>query len=139
MENIRVLVNGEPATCEAGTTLYQLSVQYAEKNDSRPAIVAKVDGVVKELSYPVSEECGIRFCTYEDMEGKKAYVRGIKMILLKAFYKEVPKDKFEKITVETSLDTGYYCTFSGGVDVTEELLGRVAARMSKYVKEDVLF
>ena len=31
MENIRVLVNGEPATCEAGTTLYQLSVQYAEK------------------------------------------------------------------------------------------------------------
>ena len=49
MENIRVLVNGEPATCEAGTTLYQLSVQYAEKNDSRPAIVAKVDGVVKEL------------------------------------------------------------------------------------------
>ena len=121
MHKIQVSVNGETVWCEPGITLYQLAAQCAGDHKGQPAIVAKVDGVVRELYYTVTEECNIRFCTYEDMEGKKAYVRGIAMIMLKAFYKEVPKDKFEKITVQYSLDSGYYCTFAGGVELTDEL------------------
>lgn len=139
MEEIKVMVNGRPMSCEAGTTLQELAVQYDEQTDGWPAIVAKVDGVVKELWNSVTEECEIRFCTYQDLEGKKAYVRGITMIMLKAFYKEVPKDQFEKITVENSLDTGYYCTLSGGVEITDELLAKVEKRMRKYVDDDVVF
>ena len=139
MEEIKVMVNGRPMSCEAGTTLQELAVQYDEQTDGWPAIVAKVDGVVKELWNSVTEKCEIRFCTYQDVEGKKAYVRGITMIMLKAFYKEVPKDQFEKITVENSLDTGYYCTLSGGVEITDELLAKVEKRMRKYVDDDVVF
>lgn len=139
MEKIEVMVNGEPVSCESGITLQELSVQYAADKKCRPAIVAKVDGVVKELYHTVSEKCEIRFCTYQNIEGKKAYARGITMIMLKAFYKEVPKDQFEKITVENSLDTGYYCTLSGGAEVTEELLEKVEKRMRKYVEDDVVF
>ena len=69
-------------SCEAGTTLQELAVQYDEQTDGWPAIVAKVDGVVKELWNSVTEKCEIRFCTYQDVEGKKAYVRGITMIML---------------------------------------------------------
>lgn len=126
-------------SCEAGMTLQELAVQYDEQTDGWPAIVAKVDGVVKELWHSVTEKCEIRLCTYQDLEGKKAYVRGITMIMLKAFYKEVPKDQFEKITVENSLDTGYYCTLSGGVEITDELLAKVEKRMRKYVNDDVVF
>ncbi len=126
-------------SCEAGMTLQELAVQYDEQTDDWPAIVAKVDGVVKELWHSVTEKCEIRLCTYQDLEGKKAYVRGITMIMLKAFYKEVPKDQFEKITVENSLDTGYYCTLSGGVEITDELLAKVEKRMRKYVNDDVVF
>lgn len=139
MEKIEVMVNGEPVSCEAGITLQELCVQYAARQNSRPAIVAKVDGVVKELYHTVSEKCDIRLCTYQDVEGKKAYARGITMIMLKAFYKEVPKDQFEKITVENSLDTGYYCTLSGGAEITDELLEKVEKRMRKYVEDDVVF
>lgn len=139
MEKIQVLVNGEPVSCEAGTTLHELSRLCEGKQISRQAIVAKVDGVVKELYHTVTEPCDIRFCTYEDMEGKKAYVRGITMIMLKAFYKEVPKEQFEKITLENSLNSGYYCTFSGSAEITEELLARVDARMRKYVEKDEVF
>jgi len=139
LEEIKVMVNGRPMSCEAGTTLQELAVQYDEQTDGWPAIVAKVDGVVKELWNSVTEKCEIRFCTYQDVEGKKAYVRGITMIMLKAFYKEVPKDQFEKITVENSLDTGYYCTLSGGVEITDELLAKVEKRMRKYVDDDVVF
>lgn len=138
MREIQVSVNGEAVRCEPGITLYELAEKCGGRN-GRPAIVAKVDGVVKELYHTVTEECDVRFCTYADVEGKKACVRGIAMIMLKAFYKEVPKDKFEKITVEYSLDSGYYCTFAGGVELTDELLANVEARMRKYVSDDVLF
>lgn len=139
MEEIQVMVNGRPMSCEVGMTLQELAVQYDEQTDGWPAIVAKVDGVVKELWHSVTETCEIRFCTYQDLEGKKAYVRGITMIMLKAFYKEVPKDQFEKITVENSLDTGYYCTLTGGAEITDELLAKVEKRMRKYVNDDVVF
>ena len=60
------------------------------------------------------------------------------MVMLKAFYKETPKDKFEKISVEYSIDTGYYCTLRG-VEVTDELLACVSDRMKRYIDEDVTF
>lgn len=139
MEKIRVITDGESIMCEKGITLYELSKQAGCHSGKQDIIVARVNGIVKGLSSTVTEECNIRFCTYEDEEGKNAYLRGIKMIMLKAFYKEVPKDKFEKITVENSLDTGLYCTLNDGEPVTEELLKRVEERMHKYVNDDVVF
>lgn len=138
MDTIDVIVNGTKVTCEKGITLYQLSNQHADLVGPHPAIVAKVDGSVKELYNTVSEPCEIRFCTYEDSVGKKAYIRGITMLVLKSFYKEVPKDKFEKVSVEYGLDTGFYCVLSGA-KVTEDLLSRVEERMKKYVSEDTIF
>lgn len=139
MDTIQVTVNGNRVECERGITLYQLSLQCAELLGGREAIVAKVNHVVKELFHTVTENCEIRFCTYESSEGRKAYVRGITMIMLKAFYKEVPKDKFEKVTVENSLDSGYYCRLTAGVRLTDKLLKSVEARMRKYVEDDVMF
>lgn len=138
MEKIQVVVNGENVLCDKGITLYQLSLDCQEILGGRDAIVAKVDGVVKELANTVTEECRIHFCTYEEDEGKKAYVRGITMIMLKAFYKEVPKEKFEKLTVENSIDSGFYCRLETA-EVTEELLKRVEKRMRKYVNDNVEF
>ncbi len=139
MEKVQVIVNGKPILCKKGITLHQLSVEQAALLGNTDVLLAKVDGVVKELYHTVSEECEIRFLDYGDPEGKKAYTRGITMVMLKAFYKEIPKDQFEKVTVENSLDTGFYCTLSGGAELTEELLTRVEARMHKYVEEDVVF
>lgn len=133
---IQVTIDGRTMECEKGTTLFELARQYGTCKE-RDIITAKVNGVVKELSSDLHEDCEVRFCTYAEDEGKKAYVRGITMMMLKAFYKEVPKDQFEKITVENSLDTGFYCTLRGA-EVTEELLERVEARMQKYVEDDMV-
>ncbi len=139
MEKIKIIVDGENMTCEKGITLYELSKEAERCSGKQDVIVARVNGIVKGLSTTVTEECDVRFCTYEDEEGKNAYLRGIKMIMLKAFYKEVPKDKFKKITVENSLHTGLYCTLNDGEPVPEDLLKRVEERMHKYVNDDVVF
>ncbi len=132
MEQVQVIVNGKRISCKKGITLREVL-------GDQDALLAKVDGVVKELYHTVNEDCEVQFLTYADPEGRKAYIRGITMVMLKAFYKEVPKDKFEKVTVENSLDTGFYCTLSGGATLTDDLLARVEARMRKYVEEDVVF
>lgn len=139
MEKMKIIVDGEGMTCEKGITLYELSKEAGRCSGKQDVIVARVNGIVKGLSTTVTEECDVRFCTYEDEEGKNAYLRGIKMIMLKAFYKEVPKDKFKKITVENSLHTGLYCTLNDGEPVPEDLLKRVEERMHKYVDDDVVF
>ncbi|MCM1245151.1 MAG: nucleoside kinase [Roseburia sp.] len=139
MEKIRVTADGKSILCEKGTTLYDLLKQAGGDSGKKEILVARVDGIVRGLSTAITEECDVRFCTYEDEEGRNAYLRGIKMIMLKAFYKEVPKDKFEKVTVENSLDTGFYCMLNDGEPVEEELLKRVEERMHKYVSEDVVF
>lgn len=137
MDMIQVTIDGRKMDCEKGTTLYELAEEYGS-SCGRDIITAKVDGVVKELAAGLHEDCEVRFCTYAEDGGKKAYVRGITMMMLKAFYKEVPKDQFEKVTVENSLDTGFYCTLRGA-EVTVELLERVEARMRKYVEDDMVF
>lgn len=139
MEKMKIMVDGKGMTCEKGITLYELSKEAGRCSEKQDVIVARVNGIVKGLSTTVTEECDVRFCTYEDEEGKNAYLRGIKMIMLKAFYKEVPKDKFKKITVENSLHTGLYCTLNDGEPVPEDLLKRVEERMHKYVGDDVVF
>lgn len=134
MENISVKIDGKKVVCEKGITYFELAKQTGHSD----ALVVKVDGVVKELGKTVESGNHITFCNFQDKDGRRVYVRGLTMVMLKAFYKETPKDKFEKISVEYSIDTGYYCTLRG-VEVTDELLACVSDRMKRYIDEDVTF
>lgn len=141
MEKVWVNVNGEHILCEKGITLYQLAAQQVQQTAGQEVLLANVDGAVKELYHTIEEDCEVRFLNYADPEGKNAYIRGVTMVMLKAFYKEIPKHEFEKVTVENSLDTGFYCTVSlaGGKTLTGEQLACVENRMHQYVKEDLVF
>ena len=134
MEQISVKIDGEKVVCEKGITYYELAKQTGHAD----AMVAKVDGVINELCKTAESGNRISFCPYQDKDGRRAYVRGLTMVMLKAFYKEAPKDLFEKVTVEYALDSGYYCTLRG-MEVTQELLDRVSQRMKRYIAEDVIF
>lgn len=119
-------------------TLYELSRQY-EKNYEHPIIVAKVNGVIQELYHTVQKDSVVQFCTTNDKDGKRAYIRGMSMLLLKAAYKEIGKDKIENIIIDFCLDSGYFCRIQGDVTLDEALLQRLEKRMRDYVKEDIPF
>ena len=74
-------------TCEEGTTLFDISKQ-VEKEYEFPIIVAKVDGVIQELYHEVIDGTTVSFCTTKDSDGKRAYIRGMSMLLLKAIQEE---------------------------------------------------
>lgn len=135
---IKVTLENETITCPEGTTLYELSKKY-QKNYEFPIIVAKCDGVVQELYHEVPDGSRIEFCMVNDNVGARAYVRGMSMLLLKAVYKEVLREKIEQVSIEFCLDSGYYCRIHGDVEINQELLDRVEARMRKYVEKDMRF
>lgn len=121
-----------------GTSLYELSKQY-QGQYKYPIIVAKVNGVIQELYHTVPDNSEIHFCTTEDKDGKRAYIRGMSMLLLKAAYKEIPREKIETIMIDFCLDSGYFCRIKGEVSLDEKLLKRIENRMRSFVEQDILF
>ncbi|MCH5265319.1 MAG: nucleoside kinase [Lachnospiraceae bacterium] len=135
---ITITLEKEQISCSQGTTLYELSQKY-QKNYEFPIIVAKCDGIIQELYHEVVEGTHVEFCTTRDTDGARVYLRGISMLLLKAIYKEVPKEELERVRIEFCLDTGYFCRMEGQAVMTQELLERIEKRMRDYVEEDILF
>lgn len=133
-----ITVENAQITCEKGTTLYDLS-KTMQKNYKFPIIVAKVNGQIQELYHEVIEDSQVEFCTTADIDGNRAYIRGLSMMLVKAIYKEVPRDRIRQVVIHFCLDTGYYCELSGDIRLDEELLSRIEARMHHYVEKDIPF
>lgn len=135
---LNVELEGKSIQCEKGTTLYSLAKQF-QKNYSYPIIVAKVDGVIQELYHSVVDNSKIKFCTIETEDGSRAYFRGMCMMLLKAVYREIPRKKIKKVTIDFSMHSAYYCTIDGDVVITKELLDAIEKRMLSYVDKNLIF
>ena len=125
-------------TCEEGTTLFDISKQ-VEKEYEFPIIVAKVDGVIQELYHEVTDGTTVSFCTTKDSDGKRAYIRGMSMLLLKAIQEEKAFKEEDRITIDFCLDSGYYCHLNSKEKPTKELLNRLEKRMREDVKKDIRF
>lgn len=135
---ITITLENEQVSCPQGTTLFELSKKY-QGNYEFPIIVAKCNGVIQELYHEVIDGSHVEFCTTSDKDGARVYIRGISMMFLKAIYKEVPREKIDNVTIEFCLDSGYFGQIFGDVELNQELLDRVEARMRKYVAKDMRF
>lgn len=133
-----ITLEQERIQVKEGITLYELSRIY-EKNYKFPVIVAKVDGVIQELYHSVPEGSTVSFCTTQDNDGKRAYIRGMSMMLLKAIADIIPKQQLQTVTIDFCLDSGYFCRVNGNVELSENLLSQVEQQMKTYVAEDILF
>lgn len=138
MEEITLTLRGKKITCPKGTTLYSLSRTYGKDYDY-PVIVARCDRVIQELYHQAVDGSEVEFVTLTEKDGMKAYIRGMYMLLLKAIYAEIPREEISRVTLEYSLDTGYYGRIHGGCRLDEALLRRIESRMRDYVEQDIPF
>lgn len=131
-------LENEQILCPDGTKLYELARDY-QKNYAYPVIVAKVNGVIQELYHSAIPDSQVEFCTTQDSDGKRAYIRGISMLLLKALWEEDKTGSMEQVSIDFCLDTGYFCRIHGKGNMDSGLLSRVENRMRQYVEDDILF
>ena len=115
-------------TYEAGTTLEAISRDFQE-DYPHDIILARVDGKLAELNSCMDRDAEIEFITTGEAVGNEVYRRTASMMMLKAFQDVLGRDNFERLTVQYSLDRGYYCELVSDTAVTERLLDKVKTRM----------
>ena len=138
--NIQVTIRGEGNTMSVtypkGTTYLEISKDYQEKF-SYDIILACVNNKLQELNKKVEEDCEIEFLTTRDSSGHRTYSRGMIFVMLKAAYGVIGQDRLKKISIQYSIGDGNYCQLEGDVELNQELLDKIAARMQEIVDEDI--
>lgn len=137
-EKVKVNLYGEEIEIERGTTLLELAKQYQCKEDN-DIILAVVNGKLRELPRLINKPCEIKFLTTADKSGKKTYVRGLVLVLIKSLYEVVGEDNIDNFLLEFALGTGYYCEMEGKVKLNQEIIDKVKARMSELIALDLPF
>ena len=136
MPKIHLKVREKIFEYEAGLTLETIS-RYFQKAYPHDIILARVDGKLAELMKTIDEDVSVEFITTGEIIGNEAYRRTASMMMLKAFQDVMGRENFERLTVQYSLDRGYYCELISDTSLTKELLDRVKLRMQEIQKENI--
>ena len=126
-----------PKTYEEGVTYEQVAKE-VQSAYSYPIILARRGGKLVELNKRIREDVQICFMTTADDSGHKTYVRGVTLLMLRAFYAVCKGQPLENVYVKYQIGDSCYCEVSG-VPVTESLLQQVEQYMKELVHRDIPF
>lgn len=105
---------------------------------AKVAIAAKINGVEKDLSDEVSEDCTLEILTYETKEGREIFSHSSAHLLGQAIQRLYPK---ALLTVGPVIESGpgffYYDIDFGDELITQEDLPKIEKEMEKIVKENL--
>jgi len=137
-EIVKVTINHKVYEYPSNTTLLEISKDF-QKDYSHDIILAFVNQKLRELFKTVDRDCTIRFVTTAEDAGHKTYIRGMILVMLKAFYAEFGAENVEKVSVEYSIGNGLYCDYSGKIPLTQQKLQAVKERMLALINKDIPF
>lgn len=135
---IKVEIDGVDYEYHRNITLLEISKDF-QKDFSYDIILAFVNGKLRELTKCVKDDCKVKFVTVAEDAGYKTYVRGIILVMLKAFYAEIGADQIDKVVVEYSISNGLYCEYVGKDTLTAEKIEAVKNRMKDIIRRDIPF
>ncbi|MBP5772531.1 MAG: nucleoside kinase [Eubacterium sp.] len=132
-----VKIKDKTIQVEEFTSVVDIANEYKDEYE-HDIVLAMIDGKLAELSKSIEEDCTLEFLTTADKIGSDCYRRSVVFMMLKAIYKKVDKDSFEKVSVNYSLQKGLYCEIHGDVKITEELLETIKTEMKSLNERDLL-
>jgi uridine kinase len=131
-----VTINGVEKEYPIGTSYQEIAKEYQPQYENDILLVS-INGKLSELHKTVQFDCNLHFFTGKDQPGIQTYHRSAIFVMMKAFYDVAGVENIEKVTVDFSLGKGYYIEAHGKIQLTEELLTRVKARMQEYVSQKI--
>ena len=126
------LKDGSIMEVEQGITVLDLAKKISE-GLARNAMCATVDGEVRDLRFNLEKDAEVNICTFDSLEGKKAYWHTTSHILAQAVKRLYPNTK---LAIGPSIDNGFYYDFDTKITLTPEILEKLEAEMAKIIKED---
>ena len=125
------LENGEVKEFEAGLLAFDVA---RETGDAKTACLAEIDGNVCDLRTAIDKDCTVKFLTFEDEQGKRAFNHTASHILAQAVKRLYPNTK---LAIGPAIDNGFYYDFDFEEPVTADALPKIEAEMKKIVKEAI--
>ena len=86
---IKIKINGEDMMVQPGARIEDLIQGFKGKKDSQ-IVAALVDNEIKELTFPIEEDCVITTVDLTSEDGVRIYQRSLKFLLIKAVHDLFP-------------------------------------------------
>lgn len=135
--NLKVQIGDETVNIPYGTPLAVIADQYYDERHEYPALLARVDGKLRELHKAIRRDCRISFVSMEDSIGRKTYRRSMNLLFLKAMYHVIGRAHLEKVVLHFAVGDGFYYTVHGDVTIDDELIGKVKQYMHSLVEKEI--
>ena len=100
---------------------------------ARVALAGEVNGEVKDLSYPLENDCTLNLLTFDDEGGRDAYRHTTSHILAQAVKRLYPD---AKLAIGPAIENGFYYDFDVEKPFSVEDLEKIEEEMKKIIKED---
>lgn len=123
------LPDGSVKKYDAGVSLAQI----AQDAGRRDALVAKVNGELRDLTARLDQDAAVEFLAFDDAEGREVYWHSSAHLLAQAV-----KDLFPeaKLAIGPPIDEGFYYDINIGRPFTPEDVERIEAHMRELAKRD---
>ena len=131
---VKVKVNGVAKEYNDNITYGELAEEYKDVC-IYDIILARCGGKLMELNKRISQDCEVVFLDTSYDSGHKTYIRGVTLLMLKAFY-DIAGESLKNIFVRHAIGDGIYCE-TEGIKLTEEFINKVQERMHYIVEEDL--
>jgi len=136
MNEVQVtLKDGIKKTYPKGISLFEIAEDISKKL-GKEALAAKVDGVVKDLSYKVQDDCQVEILTFDDEEGRKVFWHSSSHVMAQAVKRLFPE---VKLAIGPAIDEGFYYDFDREESFSPSDLEKIEQEMAKIVAEDYAF
>lgn len=131
---VKVKINGVAKEYDDNITYGELAEAHKDICDY-DIILARCGGKLMELNKRISQDCEIVFLDTSYDSGHKTYIRGVTLLMLKAFY-DIAGESLKNIFVKHAIGDSIYCE-TEGIELTNKLLCSVQERMELLVEKDL--
>ncbi|HHY82654.1 MAG TPA: nucleoside kinase [Clostridiales bacterium] len=135
VNKVTVNWNGREIKVNSGTTLQEFAREYSEST-APIVLAAKVDNKVRELSYPITQDCKVETIDLSMKDGERIYARSLVFVFIRACRELFPDCK---VTIEHSFGGGLYCEVHGDFTLTPRRVERIEKQMRDIIQNDEPF
>lgn len=127
--------DGSVKPFESGSTGFEIAGSISPRL-AKVALAVKVDGVVRDLGYPIPGNAPIQILTFDDPEGRQVFWHSSSHIMAQAVQELFPG---VKLAIGPAIDEGWYYDFDVEKPFSPEDLTRIEKRMAEIVGEKATF
>lgn len=131
-EKIVLKIEGEEKVYQKGTKYLEVVEEY-QKNYGDDIVLVSINNRLRELHKPVKKSGELTFITTADSAGRKAYRRSVSLLMQKALYNLLGREK-ARVRVMHSISQAYYCEFENHEKPDEKFLAELKEEMLRMVE-----